>query len=124
MPESAPVEMKQRRQISEEFDRLARERFDPQSMDKRVRADVALGFLPASAIGKIRMFTLADVGIAGSYDPETKKVVVMNDIEGGDATTALSRMRSATSSTTRAGTSRNFASRPMAAATARSPSAR
>ena len=83
MPESAPVEMKQRRQISEEFDRLARERFDPQSMDKRVRADVALGFLPASAIGKIRMFTLADVGIAGSYDPETKKVVVMNDIEGG-----------------------------------------
>src|SRR5262245_36328931 len=58
MPASAPVEQRSRRELAQEYDRLAREALDADATDRRIRADIALGFLPKDALGKTKMFTL------------------------------------------------------------------
>lgn len=83
MPASLPADWASRRDTSLQYDKAARAQLDESALTTRVRADVALGFLPKAALGRGRMLTLSDVGIAGAYDAETKKIVVVNDLEVG-----------------------------------------
>lgn len=81
LPESAPTDLRSRQETAQLYDQAARAAFDEEAIARRVRADRALGFLTAEHAAAPRHFSLADLGIAGGYDPETKAAFVVNDLE-------------------------------------------
>ncbi|MBI3820557.1 MAG: hypothetical protein HY286_17840 [Planctomycetes bacterium] len=86
VPASRTVEMQSRAQVEEEFMKEAGNSLSETSIEARLRADVALGYLKKEEVPQgpaSRPFTRADLGVAGTYDPETKKIIIVNDLAGG-----------------------------------------
>ncbi|HKE02356.1 MAG TPA: hypothetical protein VKE69_15165, partial [Planctomycetota bacterium] len=78
----APVDVEGRAEVVRRFAEEAEGSFREETARRRVRADKALGLLPPQAeIGA--WLTMADLGIAGAYDAESKRVVLVGDLEGG-----------------------------------------
>lgn len=77
------VDRVSRQEIARQFAKAAEESLGGDQSMRRMRADVALGFmdgLPADGAAS-RPFTTADLGVSGTYDPKTGKIIVINDLE-------------------------------------------
>lgn len=85
LPASAPVDVESRRELAARYEREALETLGEGALARRVRADRALGLLPEGFAPSRAPFTMADLGVAGAYDPETKRIVLVGDLEGGAA---------------------------------------
>lgn len=85
LPESMPFDLKTRQQVAEDFQREAEAALAGDRFERRLAADRALGLVPADVefTPASRPFTRADLGVAGTYDPQTKKIVFVKDLEGG-----------------------------------------
>lgn len=86
IPESAPFDLKSRQEVAAIFQREASNALSDKEITRRLRADRALGLLPADVPidgAASRPFTRADFGVAGTFDPKTGKIIVVNDLEGG-----------------------------------------
>ncbi|MFN0207999.1 MAG: hypothetical protein ACKVS6_16965 [Planctomycetota bacterium] len=86
LPASMPFDIKSRQEVAEQFQREAEAQLSEGAVDRRLAADRVLGLLPFAQPGDApasRPFTRADLGVAGSYDPVTKKVIYVRDLEGG-----------------------------------------
>ncbi len=77
------VEVSAREDLAKQYGEKAKSNLDEAGIAKRIRADRALGLLPEGLAIRGQLFAVGDLGFAGTYDAETKAIVVVNDLEGG-----------------------------------------